>query len=149
MRRTFSVSCPPFHNRRNREAYQPGGSMFSMYDISSLIIESSSPNKASQAACKFICLLWTEKDKGGDEAFGIFKPALPRRMAWEIEHGTFWPITRWRSISSSFNNLSDSSSASFLTGIPSRKKQCGLYVGDHSLVRAAFCHFFFSSSSLA
>ena len=95
---------------------------FSMYsDISTRIKELSVPNMASARALESSVFPTPVGPRNKKEPMGrpgSFRPTRPRRMALDTAvTASSWPTTRsWR-MDSRFLRRSDSSSASFLTGI--------------------------------
>ena len=122
--RTFSLSCPP----SSCPTY-PGGEptildtlCFSIYsDISTRIMDSSLPNKASASALEssvFPTPVGPRKRKDPIGRFGSLSPTRPRFTAFATAvTASSCPITRLCSVASKCFNRSVSLCASFCTGI--------------------------------
>ncbi len=151
MRRTFSLSCPP-----SSYPTYPGGDpiildtlCFSIYsDISTRIRAFSVPNMASDNALDssvFPTPVGPRNRKEPMGRLGSLRPTLPLRMALEMAvTASSWPTTLWCRMPSRFLRRSDSSSASFLTGIlvqPDTTSAISLSLTISFLLSLSFCHF--------
>ena len=117
-------------------------------DISTLIRELSVPNMASASAFEssvFPTPVGPKNKKEPMGRFGSFKPILPLRMAFDTAvTASSWPTTlSWR-MPSKFFKRSDSSCASFFTGIlvhPATTSATSFSPTTSFLVSFSFSHF--------
>ena len=127
LRRTFSVSCPPL---LSSQPIQPGGAPISLEtecfsinsDMSSLIINFSSPNMVSASAFARSVLPTPVGPTNIKEPMGLsgsLSPARARRIALETaETASSCPIMRLWRFSSKCRSFSLSCSVSLITGTP-------------------------------